>query len=59
MFISTLFHMLNNNTNKIAIEPVKALPQFIFTVKAYNVFAFIVLTAEDVAKNVGSSLVAK
>lgn len=48
------FHMLIKTINKSPNEALSALPQLMFTVKAYRVLALTVLTSEDVAKKVGS-----
>jgi hypothetical protein len=51
--------MLINTISNSPNEALRALPQLMLTVKASKVLAFTVFTSDDVAKKVGSSLVAK
>lgn len=52
-------HIPRKIINNSPTDAVNAAPQLMFTVKAYKVLALTVLIADDVAKKVGSSLVAK
>ena len=52
--LALFFHTLIKRINKSPSEVLSALAQLMFTVKASKVFALIVLTSEEVAKNVGS-----
>ncbi len=52
-------HIPSKRINNSPTDAVNAAPQLMFTVRAYKVLALTVLTADDVAKKVGSSLVAK
>ena len=59
LLISCQDHIPSNITSSSPTDAVNAALQLMLTVKAYKVLTLIVFTVEDVAKNVGSSLVAK